>query len=187
MMKILLTNDDGIDAEGLRVVADWAKNLGHVTVCAPKVQQSGKSHAINIYTPFEIKKVDYEGADEAYAVDSSPADCVRFGTIGLGRHYDLVLSGVNKGLNMGEDIMYSGTAGAITISVPNGYELVSVKVSTKTGTYAFLYLGEGTTDICNVETAVSGQSIVLNSVKNGTDGKQVRVTAIEVVYRPVQA
>ena len=78
MMKILLTNDDGIDAEGLRVVADWAKNLGHVTVCAPKVQQSGKSHAINIYTPFEIKKVDYEGADEAYAVDSSPADCVRF-------------------------------------------------------------------------------------------------------------
>ena len=113
MMKILLTNDDGIDAEGLRVVADWAKNLGHVTVCAPKVQQSGKSHAINIYTPFEIKKVDYEGADEAYAVDSSPADCVRFGTIGLGRHYDLVLSGVNKGLNMGEDIMYSGTAGAI--------------------------------------------------------------------------
>ena len=78
-------------------------------------------------------------------------------------------------------------AGTITISVPNGYELVSVKVSTKTGTYAFLYLGEGTTDICNVTTAVSGQSVVLNSVKNGSDGKQVRVTAIEVVYRPVQA
>ena len=78
-------------------------------------------------------------------------------------------------------------AGTITISVPDGYELVSVKVSTKTGTYAFLYLGEGTTDICNVTTAVSGQSVVLNSVKNGSDGKQVRVTAIEVVYRPVQA
>ena len=102
---------------------------------------------------------------------------------------------INGGANTGK--AYSGDhiriyatdspAGTITISVPNGYELVSVKVSTKTGTYAFLYLGEGTTDICNVETAVSGQSIVLNSVKNGTDGKQVRVTAIEVVYRPVQA
>ena len=74
-------------------------------------------------------------------------------------------------------------AGTITISVPDGYELVSVNVSTKTGTYAFLYLGEGTTDISNVETAVSGQSVVLNSVKNGSDGKQVRVTAIEVVYK----
>lgn len=78
-------------------------------------------------------------------------------------------------------------AGTLTISVPEGYELVSVKVSTLTGTYAFLYLGEGTTDISNVETAVSGQSVVLNSVKNGTNGKQVRVTAIEVTYRPVSA
>lgn len=76
-------------------------------------------------------------------------------------------------------------AGTITISVPDGYELVSVKITTQVGTYAFLYLGEGTTDICNVETAVSGQSVVLNSVKNGDNGKQVRVTAIEVVYRPV--
>ena len=78
-------------------------------------------------------------------------------------------------------------AGTITISVPEGYELVSVKITAQVGTYAFLYLGEGTTDICNVETAVSGQSVVLNSVKNGDNGKQVRVTAIEVVYRPVQA
>ena len=66
--------------------------------------------------------------------------------------------------------------------MPEGYELVSIKITTQTGTYAFLYLGEGTTDISNVETAVSGQSVVLNSVKNGSDGKQVRVTAFEVVY-----
>ena len=76
-------------------------------------------------------------------------------------------------------------AGTITISVPEGYELVSVKITAQVGTYAFLYLGEGTTDVCNVTTAVSGQSVVLNSVKNGSDGKQVRVTAIEVVYREV--
>ena len=77
-------------------------------------------------------------------------------------------------------------AGTITISVPEGYELVSIKISTQTGTYAFLYLGEGTTDICNVSTTVSGNEVVLNSVKNGSNGKQVRVTAFEVVYeRPV--
>ena len=112
-MRILVTNDDGIAGEGLRVLVDFASKLGEVTVCAPKVQQSAKSHAINIYTPFEVKKVEYEGAVEAYSIDSTPADCVRFGTIALGRTYDLVFSGVNRGLNMGEDIAYSGTVGAI--------------------------------------------------------------------------
>ena len=112
-MRILITNDDGINAEGIRVLVDFASTIGEVTVCAPKEQQSAKAHAINIYTPFEVKKVEYKGAVDAYAVDSTPADCVRFGTLGLLRDYDLVFSGVNRGLNMGEDIAYSGTAGAI--------------------------------------------------------------------------
>ena len=77
-------------------------------------------------------------------------------------------------------------AGTITISVPEGYELVSIKISTKTGTYAFLYVDGTTTDISNVSTTVSGNRVVLNSVKNGSNGKQVRVTAIEVVYREVK-
>ena len=76
-------------------------------------------------------------------------------------------------------------AGTITISVPEGYELVSVKVTTQTGTYAYLYVDGTTTDICNKTVSVSGNSVVLNSVKNGSDGKQVRVTAIEVVYQTV--
>ncbi|MBR2342910.1 MAG: hypothetical protein IKA64_01495 [Clostridia bacterium] len=76
-------------------------------------------------------------------------------------------------------------AGTLTITVPEGYELVSIKVTTLTGTYAFLYVDGTTTDISNVETAVSGNSVLLNTVKNGSDGKQVRVTAIEVVYKPV--
>lgn len=74
-------------------------------------------------------------------------------------------------------------AGTITISVPEGYELVSVKISTKTGTYAYLYVDGTTTDICNQTVAVSGQSVLLNSVKNGSNGKQVRVTEIEVTYQ----
>ena len=73
-------------------------------------------------------------------------------------------------------------AGTLTISVADGYELVSIKVTTKTGTYAFLYVDGTTTDICNQSVAVSGSSVKLNSVKNGSNGKQVRVTAIEVVY-----
>ena len=76
-------------------------------------------------------------------------------------------------------------AGTITISVPEGYELVSIKISTETGTYAFLYVDGTTTDISNETVSVSGNSVLLNSVKNGSDGKQVRVTGIEVTYKPV--
>ena len=132
-MRILLTNDDGIEAEGLRALADLATNLGDVTVCAPKEQQSGKSHAINIYTPFEIKKVDYPGAKEAYSVDSTPADCVRWGTLGLKQGYDLIMSGVNRGLNMGEDIMYSGTAGAVFEALARGMK--GIAFSTQVGSF----------------------------------------------------
>ena len=76
-------------------------------------------------------------------------------------------------------------AGSVTISVKEGYELVSIKITTQTGTFAFLYVDGTTTDICNKTVEVSGSSVLLNSVKNGSNGKQVRITAIEVVYQEV--
>ncbi len=112
-MRILITNDDGVDALGLRLLAEWAKKLGEVTVVAPKRGQSAKSHAIEIVQAYEIKKVPLMEGVEAYSVDSTPADCVRFGIVGLHRQYDMVLSGINKGVNVGGDIVYSGTIGAV--------------------------------------------------------------------------
>ena len=111
MMKILVCNDDGINAEGIKILANWAKKLGEVTVSAPRVQQSAKSHAINIHEgPIEAREVPYIEGVTAYEVSSTPVDSVRFATLGLNVHYDLILSGVNRGFNMGEDILYSGTA-----------------------------------------------------------------------------
>lgn len=112
-MRILITNDDGISAEGIRLLCEWAKTKGEVTVVAPKVEQSGKSHAIDFTRPIEIKKVDLMDGVIAYFMDSSPADCVRFAYFGLNERYDLILSGINRGFNLGKDIVYSGTAGAI--------------------------------------------------------------------------
>lgn len=112
-MRILITNDDGIENKGIRLLAEWAKKLGEVTVIAPKVEQSGKSHAIDFITPVEIKKVPFIDGVEAYSMSSTPADCVRFGVLGLGKKFDLVLSGINCGVNLGADIVYSGTVGAI--------------------------------------------------------------------------
>lgn len=110
-MKILVANDDGIQAVGLKTLVEFAKTLGEVTVCAPAAQQSAKSHAINVHDPFSIQKVDFGDNVTAYSVSSTPVDCVRFGMIGLNAKYDLVLSGVNNGYNIGEDILYSGTCG----------------------------------------------------------------------------
>lgn len=112
-MRFLIVNDDGIGADGIKLLAKWALTHGEVTVIAPKEEQSGKSHAIDFINPIEIKRVDFLEGVEAWAMASTPADCVRFGTVGLRRQYDLVLSGINRGTNMGGDIIYSGTMGAI--------------------------------------------------------------------------
>lgn len=106
---------------------------------------------------------------------------------------DVVTVKVNGGSNSGK--AYDGNhiriyatdtpAGTLTITLAEGYELVSVKVSAQEGTYAFLCVDGSSEDISNVTTAVSGSSVLLNSVKNGSNGKQVRVTAIEVVYKAV--
>lgn len=112
-MRILITNDDGYSAEGIRALALWAKKLGDVTVIAPKVEQSGKSHAIDFTRPIEIKEVDEIPGVRTVYVDSTPADCVRYAILGEGKTYDLVLSGINRGVNMGVDLVYSGTCGAI--------------------------------------------------------------------------
>ena len=112
-MRILVTNDDGISSAALVPLARWAKKFGEVTVVAPKIEQSGKSHGIDIINPFEVKKVHLADDIEAYSVDSTPADCVRFAILGLKEKYDFVISGINKGYNIGRDIVYSGTVGAI--------------------------------------------------------------------------
>ena len=75
-MRILITNDDGVFAPGIVPLVEWAKKLGEVTVVAPKIEQSGKSHAIEFVKPFEIKRVDLWDGVESYSCDSTPADCV---------------------------------------------------------------------------------------------------------------
>ncbi len=124
-LKILITNDDGIGAKGIRLLAEWAKSIGEVTVVAPKVEQSGKSHAIQFVNPVEIKRVPFVEGVEAWSMDSTPADCIRFGVVGLNRKYDLVLSGMNRGVNLGADIVYSGTVGAIFESARLGFPSIA--------------------------------------------------------------
>ena len=130
-MKILITNDDGIEAEGIRHLVNWAKNKGEVTVFAPKVQQSAKSQSIEIHGGFEVKPSDVFEGVEAYSVNSTPADCVRIATLGFKKKFDLVISGINCGHNLGSDIHYSGTVGACFEGAQQGIKSMAVSAAYK--------------------------------------------------------
>ena len=111
-MKICITNDDGIFSEGIILLAEWAKKLGDVTIVAPKTQQSGKAHSIEIHHAFEVRQVEHPTGLRAISVDSTPADCVRVALAAMNESFDLVFSGVNCGYNVGREITYSGTVSA---------------------------------------------------------------------------
>ena len=128
-MRILITNDDGLEASQLPALAAWCQKLGQVTVVVPKFEQSGKSHSFEIRRPFEAKQVDLIPGVEVWVVDSTPADCVRLAVLGLKMKFDLCVSGINRGFNMGRDIMYSGTVGAAAEAVNLGIPAVAVSTS----------------------------------------------------------
>lgn len=109
---ILVTNDDGYDAPGIEALIEAVMPLGRVVVVAPDREQSGSSHALTLVRPLRAYRV----SDDRYRVDGTPTDCVHLGINSLtgGRLPDLVVSGMNRGLNVGDDVTYSGTvAGAL--------------------------------------------------------------------------
>ncbi len=114
MRKILITNDDGIEADGIIRLAECAKQFGEVWVVAPESQRSAMSHSITLRHPIEAweTKFPVEGV-HAYACNGTPADCMRIGILNIvpGKP-DNVLSGINYGYNLATDLQYSATAGA---------------------------------------------------------------------------
>ena len=131
-MKILIVNDDGINAEGIRHLVNAAKEYGEVFVVAPMTQQSAVSQGITVHEPIEIKRYQDKFEDVvSYAISGKPADCVKVAIEYLHLDVDLVLSGVNDGPNLGTDILYSGTgAGASEACV---FNLPAVSFSTDFG------------------------------------------------------
>src|SRR6266478_6527515 len=109
-MRILISNDDGIYSPGILPLAKAAVRFGDVRIVAPDVEQSSMSHVITSARPLRFKRV-HVGEFEAYSVNGTPADCVALGTHRW-QHVDLVLSGINLGLNLGNSCWHSGTLAA---------------------------------------------------------------------------
>ena len=178
-MRILITNDDGIASPILPVLAKRAQELGEVTVIAPKVEQSGKSHAIDFTRPIEVKRVDIGDGIRAYSMDSTPADCVRFAVCGLKEHFDLVISGVNRGFNLGKDIVYSGTIGAIFEAARLGINGVALSTDPRTFEAAEAKLDTVLEFFCKHD--LFGRNTIYN-VNIPLDDKGIRVTRQGGIY-----
>ena len=118
---ILITNDDGVEAPGLRKLISIARKLGDVAVVAPDKPQSGMSHAITMSHPLRLKKIAEEEGYQEYSCNGTPVDSIKLGEqIVLGRYPDLVLSGINHGSNASVNVIYSGTMAAVIEATIDG-------------------------------------------------------------------
>ncbi len=127
--KILISNDDGINSEGLYALNDALSVLGEVFIVAPDRDQSAASHSLSLWRPLRISKI----ADTVYSVDGTPTDCVNLAINGILKDHkpDLVVSGINKGENLGDDISYSGTVSAAMEGTLLGVPSVAISLASK--------------------------------------------------------
>ncbi len=128
-MRVLVTNDDGIDSEGLISLKRAIAAVGDVVVIAPDHNWSAAGHTKTMHKPLRVTKVTLPDGDHGFACDGTPSDCVALSMLGLaGERPSLVVSGINKGVNLGGDITYSGTVAAAMESVVNGVPAIAVSV-----------------------------------------------------------
>jgi 5'-nucleotidase len=127
MTHILVTNDDGVASPGLLALKQALEPLGWVSVIAPDRNRSGIARGITISTSLTVEEVRLADGSLAYSTDGTPVDCVRLATLGLlAEPPDLVVSGVNLGLNLGDDVTYSGTVAAALEGVLLGLPAIAV-------------------------------------------------------------
>ena len=132
MTAILVTNDDGYDAPGIVMLAEAMRELGDVQVCAPANNQSASGHKITLGQNIAYKRATVGDGIPALAVSGSPADCIALSLLGLidGRP-DIVVSGINRGENMGQDLTYSGTVTAALEAAIHGLPAIAFSLASR--------------------------------------------------------
>jgi len=137
-MKILLSNDDGIEAPGLRILAEALKEHADLLLVAPDREQSAIGHAITIHDPLKVSERFHKDEFFGYAVNGTPADCVKLALCSImEKPPDLLISGINQGANLGTDIIYSGTVSAATEGTLLGIPSIAISVDSYKRTARF--------------------------------------------------
>lgn len=137
-MNILISNDDGIDAIGIKKLVEAMGTCADIYVVAPDTQRSASSHALSLRKEITVREVDFPGAKYALECTGTPADCVKLGLDLLKRqgiYMDAVYAGINLGANLGTDNMYSGTVSAAAEGMLEGIPAVAVSVCSHEATY----------------------------------------------------
>lgn len=132
-MRILLSNDDGIQSPGLHALVKALKGWGEIWIVAPDREQSAVGHAITLSDPIRLFPWEIEGADHTWAISGFPADCVKLALTELmPARPDLVISGINRGENTGISVIYSGTVSAATEGTINDIPSIAVSLASFT-------------------------------------------------------
>jgi len=140
MPLILVTNDDGYRSDGITVLADALRRLGDVTIVAPVEEASAIGHALTLRRPLRLEKI----GDRVYGVDGTPTDCVNIAiTQVFKRLPDLIVSGINKGWNLGDDVTYSGTVAGALEGALLGVPGLAVSLMATRGAYDFRHAAQG--------------------------------------------
>src|SRR3989440_11862514 len=136
MRRILITNDDGYRSAGIAALADAVAGLGEVTIVAPVTEASAIGHALTLRHPLRLERI----ADRLFAVDGTPTDCVNIAVTQVFNGLpDLVVSGINKGWNLGDDITYSGTVAGALEGALLGVPAIAVSLRQTRGDYDFTF------------------------------------------------
>ena len=136
MRRILVTNDDGYRSEGLIALADALRPLGDVTIVAPVAEASAIGHALTLRHPLRLEAIERH----VFAVDGTPTDCVNIAVTQVFKGLpDLVVSGINKGWNLGDDVTYSGTVAGALEAALLGVPAIAVSLRQTRGAYDFAY------------------------------------------------
>jgi 5'-nucleotidase len=158
-MKILLTNDDGIKAEGIKKLAKtFAEKGNHVSVVAPERERSATGHAITVHKPLRVSQTEFDGISY-FAVSGTPADCVKLALEQLVDKPDIVISGINRGANLGTDVLYSGTVSAAIEAALDGLPAIAVSVAS---------FQQPTYDTAAAVTFKLANTYLTNGLPNGT-------------------
>lgn len=129
-MNILITNDDGINAVGIRILAKELSKIGKVTVVAPDSERSASGHSITLHAPLRVTKSNIDKDIEGYMISGTPSDCVKIALESiLEEKPDLVVSGINNGPNLGTDVLYSGTVSAAIEGAIHNIKSIAISVS----------------------------------------------------------
>lgn len=149
-MRVLVTNDDGLNSQGLHVLVETLAEMAEVYVAAPDRERSGTGHGITVFDPIMIKRVDgVAGAQMAWVVYGTPVDCVKLGISSLlPAAPDLVVSGINKGANLGWDVLYSGTVSAAMEGVIMGVPSIAVSLCLEVAPDDYRFAARFTRAVC---------------------------------------